>query len=117
MGFGLDEVTALEVFRAALEQVANIYELLENIRGGQVKKSVNCLRSVFYLNKSGDYYSFVSQYVMRKLVARTEGKIIRAMTEFSRSIANPSFDGWVFEFNFLNSVSSAMLPECHGNGV
>jgi hypothetical protein len=45
------------------------------------------------------------------LVLKTSKEIIAAMTAYSRAANNPAFDGWIFEFDFLNSVKNAVTTE------
>lgn len=111
--FGMTRNEVQKELDIALKQEHNLVTLIKGLQGGQCSLAINRLRSLFKSNSGcgGDREVIVSRYVAHNLVLKTSKEIIAAMTAYSRAANNPAFDGWIFEFDFLNSVKNAVTTE------
>ena len=96
-----------------MDKVSNFNMLLDEAQGYQAKESYNHL--LMRSKESGKTETFfVSRYVLKRLLheSRGSGNIQRAY-DLAKRHANPSFLGWVVEFDFVEQLyeSSVHSPK------
>ena len=81
--------------------------------GHKHPESINTLQAMFKNKTKGTsyypYYTFVSRFVMLRVMLRCKVEVFKSLNQISELERNPSFDGWVFEFDFLYSVRKAAV--------
>lgn len=86
-----------------LEKAPSAADLIKGIMGDQGLLAVNYLTTTTVEGFS----QLVSQYVARQLAKRTELPVIEYATSHAILEDNPSFDGWVFQMDFLFHLQQA----------
>ena len=82
-----------------------VKKIINNTAAERNAKVTNSLRAAYLpLPNSPPEYCFVSKYALRCAVKVIELSFMDRLTTFSQSKANSSFDGWVFEFDFLAQI-------------
>jgi hypothetical protein len=113
--FGFDVETICCDIEKQIEKCVDFTKLVEDSSGPSSNVAINHLRQ-----KRGKKHFIISNYVMRELVQKCERSFIKALTNVSLVHGNPSFDGWVFEMDFLiqiremcNDVTKSTLELFH----
>ena len=95
--FALNVTEVIEDAFSSLSKVTDMNLLLSGLQGSKSGTSVNHLLQQDLEGKT----FIVSEYVLRQLVSKCETRFIREATSYSYQLHNPSFDGWIFELDFL----------------
>eukprot|EP01126_Amoeba_proteus_P050036 TRINITY_DN5878_c0_g1_i17.p1 TRINITY_DN5878_c0_g1~~TRINITY_DN5878_c0_g1_i17.p1 ORF type:complete len:223 (-),score=54.80 TRINITY_DN5878_c0_g1_i17:1148-1816(-) len=82
--------------------------VLQGLQGTGDSTSVSHLFSLF-VNEHGEYNLLVSPFVIQEITKRDGRGFIKAATTYciqlqDKGVCNGSFDGWIFQFDFLNFV-------------
>jgi len=85
-----------------LVRIKNVEQLLDGLSGEASDQTINHLFS----NINGNVV-IVSQYVARALAKANYENFIKIATLHSRNLNNVSFDGWVFQMDFLFHLKKA----------
>lgn len=87
-----------------------IDDIIDNKIGERSKNVVNTLRAAIILDNGTITYEFISRYVLRHALKLkiNDRKFMEALTAFAKVKNNPSFDGWVLEFDFLHQLRLCM---------
>lgn len=86
----------------AFEQVADKSLLLQGLSGVSSPLAVNSLVSVRPGDEEAPQFFVVSNYILRRLSLVVDDKLLEAMR--SVNTENPVWQGWVFEFQFLQTL-------------
>jgi hypothetical protein len=97
--FGFDVNQTCADISTHVKACTNFRALIDGTSGPSSIFEVDHLRQM----QRGNNF-IVSKYVMRELVERCEKSFIRMLTSVSLLRGNPSFDGWVFEMDFLLQI-------------
>ena len=93
-----------------LEKVGNYSNLAQGLNGQRAQIAVNQLVAMFRSNGAFPDFQLVSRFVTRYVSERCE---LSFLTATANANPNPSFDGWVFELEFL---CRARLAQTGQNG-
>jgi len=86
-----------------LERINSVDQLTKGLNGNGSDDTVNHLFSKI------DFKTvLVSQYVTRELSKKNYENFIKTLTIHSKSLNNGSFDGWVFQMDFLETLRKAV---------
>mmetsp|Transcript_999 Transcript_999/g.1221 ORF Transcript_999/g.1221 Transcript_999/m.1221 type:complete len:589 (-) Transcript_999:188-1954(-) len=83
-----------------INKCENFVQLIEESSGPSSNVAVNHLRQ-----KRGNAHFIISKHVMREIVKKCDKTFIKGLTAVSSIYGNPSFDGWVFEMDFLIQIN------------
>jgi hypothetical protein len=87
-----------------LKKVTSIDDLIKGLVGERSRESVNHL----FTTTDGNNSLFVSQYIVRQLSKFATLSFIQQATLISSSSSNNgSFDGWIFQMDFLANIEHA----------
>jgi len=101
--FALSPSAVIEQVARSLEKLADLNSLFGGTQGSRNPNIVNHL-----LQRDSEGNSFlVSEFVIRELAKKCESAFVKEATRFSTLLQNPSFDGWVFELDFLMQLRQA----------
>jgi len=104
--FALCPSKVINQVMVSLEKLVDSISLFIGTQGGRSSDAVNHL-----LQRDSKGKSFlVSEFVIRELAKKCEPAFVREATRFSILLQNPSFDGWVFELDFLMQLRQASAP-------
>jgi energy-coupling factor transporter ATP-binding protein EcfA2 len=96
-GFDVDRICC--DIKKQIAKCDDFTKLIEDSSGPSSNVAVNHLRQ-----KRGENHFIISNYVMRELVQKCDRSFIKALTNVSLIRGNPSFDGWIFEMDFLIQI-------------
>lgn len=90
-----------------LHRAEDLEKLVKGLCGEQSAEQVNSLRSL-RIENGVPVYSFISAHVMRTVMTRCNIALIKQLSKYAQQRANPSFDGWIFEFEVLETIRMAL---------
>ena len=88
-----------------ISRVENWQLLLAGLRGNRSSFAVNHLITTFDTTPNARD-TLVSEFVARKIAVNCESSFIIEVTNMLSILKNPSFDGWVFQMDFLHRLNS-----------
>jgi len=88
-----------------VNQVTNFYDLFSGNEGLRRKTSINQLvTSLLEDINSAPIHLLISQHTTRLLANKSKNEFLKAATTYAHQIGNLSFDGWIFQLDFLNRI-------------
>jgi hypothetical protein len=88
-------------------RVSDASMLISGLQGSRSHAALNHLIFSFGIDLSTP----VSSLVVRRATRICDEVLIRTITQYSMSITNPSFDGWVLEFDVLHALRRSASAE------
>jgi hypothetical protein len=90
----------------SIKSANNHLELVKGLQGDRSLLTANHLVTTIRVNNE-NCSMLTSEYITKKLVQRFEIQFLTELTRFSSKQPNTSFDGWVFQMDFLKRVELA----------
>ena len=88
--------TIMTKLRAAVDSVCDFEQTLKMAGGRSSDQATN---TIVYLVQGNPV--IVSQFAMRLLIDKASDNVVRILRSYAMGSNNPSFDGWVFEYEVL----------------
>jgi hypothetical protein len=93
-----------ELILEKVNRVSNIKNLLDNFQGSELKDNPNHLLMT-YPGREKQLNFFVSQYALKLLLEHSNDiSCVKHAYNFALLFSNPSFLGWVVEFDFIHKL-------------
>jgi hypothetical protein len=105
--FAFNTKKAVYDIKECINKTDNINVIMQGLAGNRRNIIVNHLLTVTKENAS----TIVSQFVARELARRCDSAFIRQVTIVAATLQNASFDGWLFQMDFLSRLTLAVAHQ------